>query len=345
MNCQKCGIEIPDDSIFCPSCGSKQEMIQTPREQANVPVQAQGKAKKAYVTAFLGLVIVVALVALIIKPGKKDNGQPVVQNGAGTEYKEQSEPEQTVLTDTDAQETEGENIDNTALPPQVTEVTIAGTVYSTNVEVLDLQNNGVMVEDADVKELIYFTNLKELNISGNPITNLDFVKDMKQLKKLTAYECNISDISVLADKTELEEINLNSNPITDLTPLQNCQKLRFVCFGNSKLSSLDVLSDKSELETISLYGCGITDLSFLNIKDKPKLKYLYLGDDPITSVEALKGANLVDLSLTNTLIAQNPESFEGITVNRNFEAWGCNLTQEDVQIIESLVQGDYVLSY
>ena len=127
MICQKCGIEIPDDSIFCPDCGSKQEIVQKPSEQTIAPVQAQRKAKKAYVTAFLGLVIVVALVALIIKPGKKDNGQPVVQNNAEAEYKEQAEPEQTVLPDTAVQETGEEIIDNTTPQPQVTEVTIAGT--------------------------------------------------------------------------------------------------------------------------------------------------------------------------------------------------------------------------
>ena len=359
MVCQRCGHEIPEDSIFCPDCGSKQkiisgqasgerETIKEPqiKEQTVASTRAPKNAKKVYLTIVLGAIAIAALIALISSSGKKDNEQSVSQVDSNTDYEEQIEVAQPDVGNSSVEELVEkpmeETISGPVLQEQVTEVTIAGTTYSTDIEALDLQN--MDLTDADVTELVHLTNLEELIISDNPITNLDFVRDMKQLRKLYAVECKISDISVLANKIQLEEINLNANPVTDISPLQNCKKLRLVCFGNTNLSNLEVFSDMSELETISLYGCGLSDLSFLNIADKPNLKNLYLGGDPITSVEALRGADLNNLSLTNTLIAQNPESFEGITVNRNLEVWGCDLTEEEVRTIAVLVQGDYVLN-
>lgn len=112
--CTKCGKEIPDDSIFCPNCGSEQTVVskETPR-----------MLKIAYIAAFLGLIIVVTLVAIIMNSGKKDNVQPMVQNNTETEYKEQPDTSQTILPNTVVPETKEEIVSNTLEQTQITEVT------------------------------------------------------------------------------------------------------------------------------------------------------------------------------------------------------------------------------
>ena len=41
MFCNQCGNQIPDDAMFCPGCGAKKEMMETPVAQPVAPVMEQ----------------------------------------------------------------------------------------------------------------------------------------------------------------------------------------------------------------------------------------------------------------------------------------------------------------
>ena len=352
MNCTNCGIEIPDDSVFCPGCGSNQ--------RRKTKKTSDGKRK-----IFLNCGIVVLAVILIVifaVAGKKknvamenNNSQPVSSNES-TEVLVEGGTDQTQIQEMIG-ETGGAQIEEIS----VVEIVIGKNRYRSDLEKVDLQN--MKLTNEDIKDLTYFTNLKEIdlstnrvtdlsvlknatqlevvNITGCAISDLSFLQDMKNLRVLYGVVCQISDISVLADKAELEEINLSVNQITDISPLRDCTRLRYVSLGGNELTNPEVLSGMTQLEELWLDTCGIEDISFL--KENYNLKILGLDDNPISDLSPLKGHTLEELQLDMTLIAENLQSLEGIIVTGKLDVSGCDLTEQELQMIRNMVQGDYEL--
>lgn len=195
------------------------------------------------------------------------------------------------------------------------DIRIGDNTYSANTKILDLQNMGLT--DKDIKNLGSFTNLEELIISDNNITDLSPVKKLtklekitfhnnsvsdisfvKKLKKLTVFGAinnPISDISALSGLTELKEVWMGDNPLTDISPLKNCDKLTHVSFNNCSLKNINALSGKKDLDTVCLENCGLKSIDPL--KDCGKLSAVYLRDNKLTDLSALSKSydRLVDL--------------------------------------------------
>lgn len=69
MYCSMCGKEIPDDSLFCPECGAKQEPLVAPGisgEEAKL--KKRNKIIGVCVAAALGICVIIILLSAWIKP-------------------------------------------------------------------------------------------------------------------------------------------------------------------------------------------------------------------------------------------------------------------------------------
>ena len=79
------------------------------------------------------------------------------------------------------------------------------------------------------KPLAELTNLKELNLQRNKITDLSPLVGLKNLQELNLSDNLFTDLSPLRGLTNLKELDLSRNNITDLSSLEgltNLQTLR-----------------------------------------------------------------------------------------------------------------------
>ncbi len=131
------------------------------------------------------------------------------------------------------------------------------------------------------KELEKLTQLTELHLGGNQLTNV------KGLEKLT----------------QLTKLDLGLNQLTDVKGLEKCTQLVRLNLYNSQLTVLPKGLEKlTQLKTLWLYANNLTDVKVL--EKLTKLESLYLDDNP-----ALTKAQIAQLqkALPKCEIRSNPK--------------------------------------
>lgn len=151
---------------------------------------------------------------------------------------------------------------------KVTSITIKGNTYSTALTELSLSDMGL--NNSDIADLRYMTNLTKLELDGN----------------------NISDISVLSGLTNLQELKLSHNNIKDFTPIKNLKKMKVFKAANNSISDISFLSGLTNITELRLGINNISDISIL--ENLSKLEYLDLRANRINDISAL--AKLESLS-------------------------------------------------
>lgn len=187
--------------------------------------------------------------------------------------------------------------------------------YEDALEVLSMDLSGCDL--TDITELQYFTNLKYLELEGNPIVNFRPLSGLTQLVTLNLNGTAIGDLSCLTGMTELENLYLEYNGIGDITPLKELNGLKVLSLKGNRLasSSIDSLTRLEQLTELSLAtnniyrvdglealtGLEILDLSHNNISDVstlaklPNLTALNLAYNEIEDLSALEEARAYDL--------------------------------------------------
>lgn len=131
-------------------------------------------------------------------------------------------------------------------------IVIANQEILTTEVKLSLEYRGLTNDD--LEPLKYMKYLEYLNIKGNNITSLDYLKENDTLITLDASDNDIYDINALSGLVNLESLELNNTKISDLAPLQNIKTLT----------------------NLSIIGTDVFDLSPLIYNDS--LLYLYVAD-------------------------------------------------------------------
>jgi len=177
----------------------------------------------------------------------------------------------------------------------------------TNLEILDLSYNGI--DDIsplyDTATHSGLTNLTELYLNDNQITDISVLTGLRNLKVLDlsnnrwtqvvgmTFTFGLSDISPLYNEaiglglTNLQELYLNNNKITDISALAGLINLKVLDLSyNRWMNSFEALG-LSDISPLSYTGLGLTNL-----------RELYLNNNQITDISALPEAEyrLLDLS-------------------------------------------------
>lgn len=108
--------------------------------------------------------------------------------------------------------------------------------------------------DEDVAGLMYCTDLVYLDLSGNKLTDISFVKSMPKLRLLCFGGNKVTDISVLAGLTELEYLEIYSNPIADQSPLAGLTKLTHLNAARTGITDITMLSGMKQLKLLYILG-------------------------------------------------------------------------------------------
>ncbi len=199
-------------------------------------VRSQEKRKKGRLAAAVCGIGALALAAVLFL-GTGQSGTP--------DSAPASEPAGDVQgTNVPTQETlspqESRRMEEAAAP----KVTICGESYSTALRELRLEE--AEFEEADYEAISQMTGLERLEIVDSPISQLDFLKNLTNLKRLHIRGSRepagtFSDLSALAGLTNLEDLYLYLDGVSDLNGLSGMSGLKepgaHRQYGNRRLIS------------------------------------------------------------------------------------------------------------
>lgn len=191
-------------------------------------------------------------------------------------------------------------------PEPVEEVIIAGESYPTDIDYLYL--SGKNITNADIENLKYFTNLKNLQLADNS---------------------NLTDISVLSNLTQLEELWIQNTGISDISPLSGCKNLKALGIKYTKVKDLSVLSGFTKLEKFIATDCNISDIS--PVANCPQMREIWLSNNSITDFSPLvRLNNLETVGLDNccNMTWDILKTLYGLNFSKTLKLNGNGITEE-----------------
>jgi len=112
--------------------------------------------------------------------------------------------------------------------------------------------------DEDTAGLAYCTDLVYLDLPGDKITDISFVKNLLKLRMLNIGSNKITDISAVSSLADLEYLEIYSNPITDFAPITGLTKLTHLNCARTGLADITALSGMKQLKMLWLMNTKVT---------------------------------------------------------------------------------------
>ena len=172
--------------------------------------------------------------------------------------------------------------------------TLFSLICSHGHEFKKLDLSGCDLFYVDWRCLERLSGLEELNLSNNPLWDLDleFLKHMQHsLKKLDLSGCHLRrlDLRCLERLSGLEELNLSNNPLHSI-----------------KLHSFKSMPG---LRTLDISGCGLADKDLKDFALWDGVKELNLSNNPLSHMLQYPG-NLRKLNLSGCCLTKWPSGLE-----------------------------------
>ena len=159
-------------------------------------------------------------------------------------------------------ETTTAEVTTAAEPEEVKYINVQGFEIPTNITELELfgpdtDNHSI---GAETNESAYIYRLNE------PLTDISFLADFKNLRRLDLDLNNISDISVLSGLINLWMLSLDDNQISDISALSGLTNLTYLYLGGNQIRDISVLSGLTCLTNLNLYNNKISDADIESLK-------------------------------------------------------------------------------
>jgi len=123
-----------------------------------------------------------------------------------------------------------------------------------------------------------FVQLERISLLSVPVTDLNFVKKMINLKALEVNKGHVTSLEPLRGLTQLEIIDIQNNNITDLSPLKNLKNLKMLNLGGNPIHDISVLKELPNIKYLILYDVPATD--FTPLKGR-KFEQLYVPENDV----------------------------------------------------------------
>ena len=174
---------------------------------------------------------------------------------------------------------------------------LAVIVAGPQLESLRLERLGL----SDLTGLTSLQGLISLDLSGNKVESLMFLKDWQSLKELNCYRCAVTDLTPLKNLLTLWRLELSENLVTSVDPLMFVANLRDLQLNrNPPLPNIMALQFLPGLKYLGLEHAGIKNIEPL--KQLP-LEFVNLRSNPFDSIEALRNAPIKELFISRTMVA------------------------------------------
>ena len=258
-------------------------------------VRSQEKRKKGRLAAAVCGIGALALAAvLFLGTGQSGTPDSAPASEPAGDVQGTNVPTQEILSPQ-----ESRRMEEAAAP----KVTICGESYSTALRELRLEE--AEFEEADYEAISQMTGLERLEIVDSPISQLDFLKNLTNLKRLHIRGSRepagtFSDLSALAGLTNLEDLYLYLDGVSDLNGLSGMSQLKsLVLTGNMEIADLSPLAGLTKLQSLEVplggenVGVDLSPLAGLT-----DLRTLRTGSNvtDLTPLSGLTGLRELDLT-------------------------------------------------
>ena len=179
---------------------------------------------------------------------------------------------------------------------------LKGISKLTRLNSLGLINCGVTDEQLASIDLRKLSNLTNLYLNNNALTNISALSEIKTLCVVNVNRNKLTSLSGLEKAIKLQKLYAAGNELTDLNGIVNCTVLTHAALNDNKLTNADVLKKSSNtLEAIDLRNNQLSDISFL--EGTAKLQLLFIDNNKIKTLAPLSGSKkLFKFSASNNLI-------------------------------------------
>ena len=134
--------------------------------------------------------------------------------------------------------------------------------------------------------LKFLVSLESIWLHFTKITNLNFLKNCKKMRKIKARWCRqLQDISAVKNMPDLEELSVGDSKVTDISALENLKKLRYVGLSRTKIDSISALKNCENLRRLDISNTEVDDLSPL--KNCANLNSINISETRIQDLEVL----------------------------------------------------------
>ena len=190
---------------------------------------------------------------------------------------------------------------------------------ATNLQELYLSHNQV----SDLTPLANLDQLQELYLSHNQVSDLTPLANLDKLSSLSLDSNQVSDLTPLANLDQLAALSLDSNQISDLTPLANLDQLQLLRLNSNQISDLTPLANLDQLQILRLNSNQISDLTPLALANLDQLRHLYLSHNqvsdltPLANLEQLQVLELSHNQVSDLTPLANLDQLRGLSLNSN----------------------------
>jgi hypothetical protein len=140
-------------------------------------------------------------------------------------------------------------------------------------------------------------NMVEITIDNKLLTDISFLKDLTQLKRLYILNSNILNLEPVKYLKNLETLSIGNKLLTDISSLKDLTQLKELYILNSDILNLEPVKYLKNLETLFIADGfpGIIDCSiFKNLK---KLKSLDLNNNEVENIGAVNNLYRSDINI------------------------------------------------
>lgn len=173
---------------------------------------------------------------------------------------------------------------HSAIPQEdVSDITIGGVSFLSNVQELDLSGKGI----ADISVLSECKDLRILNLSGNGLADLSPLMNLPALESLNVADNEVGDLRPLIGMASLRSVNAANNQLTDTAAAGAMGDLTELDLSGNLLTDFSGLEKLQNLRRLNLSGTGLTTEDLDCLKDLDGLVQLYIEDNQDLTGEAV----------------------------------------------------------
>ena len=197
---------------------------------------------------------------------------------------------------------------------------LTGLQFATNLTELVVWHNQI----SDLSPIAGLINLRVLYAHDNALSDISPVRSLTNLTQLVFDRSQVSDISPVRGLTNLTHLEFDESPVSDISPVRGLTNLRQLEIHHTLVSDLSPIAGLTNLETIYCWDANISDLS--PIAGLVSLRRLWCQDNHISDLSPIAGlTNLEDLHFTgNDVTDIAPVS--GLINLKRFNTWGNRFT-------------------